>query len=311
MNDEHPQQYVLRQQQEESALPSRAEPSSVPPPEKPKTTIPSILGGASEELYEVIKRAVVDGFSEVMPLLREVITDAMQDSQEIDESEEEPEIPYRSRYDRMKLIVRLAGMLLVVVAISTLFVFLSGQIVPVTALVVFVWALSVTSYVFVRLRSTQFDGKRAAAASKALKTAWAVGVVVALVLLMAVLSFLKVNVALGFVYAVLSLILMYFSAREVYKWSELWIYREGTQLIADRPPSNFFFLKPFHKVLMLQKVTHADIKTTWLDTKLGFDRVNINVEGDDEEEKYWNTLAYIIDGLQLIRSVNQGAQQAR
>lgn len=312
MSHETPSRYVLRKPEEPSSSSTPTQPLPVitaPVPIPTAPTIPSSVELNSEGLYIVIKQAIVDGFSELKPLFRELITEAIQASQEIDESEEEPEITYRSRYDRMKLIVRLTSILLVVAALSTLFILLSGQIVSVTVLVIVVWAISGGSYVFVRRRSDQFDGKRAVAAARALKTAWIVAVIIAFVLLIAVLGFLKVNIALGLIYGGLSLILMYFTAREIYKWSELWIYREGTQLVADRPVSNFFFLKPFHKVLLLQKVNQAELATTWLDTKLGYDRVMLNVEG--ELDKYWNTLTFIVDGPQLIRSVNQGAQQAR
>lgn len=130
---------------------------------------------------------------------------------------------------------------------------------------------------------------------------------VALITLTATIFVLVSANFMAWLFPVVSLILLatwYVSAREHFRWKNLWLRRSGGILYADKTPSRFFLIFDEGKTLQLNKVISADKKNGLLETFFPFDRVKIDTASD--QDQYWHHLHFVVNGEQFVKAVNQG-----
>lgn len=129
---------------------------------------------------------------------------------------------------------------------------------------------------------------------------------------------LGMPIALG--YIALCIGLCYFAAREYFKWSHLYIVRNGGTLRAVRPKNDFFFLAEVNRYLNLRTVVGAKESAPWIMRSFGISRIvmqlqetsSTNTEEDDKSDDKddvddWRELPWTADGPQLIKALIQGS----
>jgi len=278
------------------------------PSTTPTTPLP--VKSATDDTYETMKRAFKDAVFELKDVLASIIADGIRAAEAINVAEEEPYIGYRERYQRIKFVLLgLVPSILVGVIISASLVLLSGHILATTTALVFIWAVGVVTRLLIERRQAKSDAKNIKVLTTTLRLIWYVGVIVLSGILGILLVSRGVEASFLIGYTVLAIILLYVIAREHYKWSALWIYREDIFLIAARPLSKRFFLKEFYEQLMLQELVDNKKTPTFVEGVFKIGRVFLNVPGD--EDNYWNTLSFIKNPNQLIAAANQGSKKSR
>jgi hypothetical protein len=134
---------------------------------------------------------------------------------------------------------------------------------------------------------------------------------------------LQLGGPVGLGYLAVCIGLVYFAAREYYKWSHLYYVRVGGVLKATRPKKNFFFLTVVDRNLNLRTVVGISETATWIMRVFGISRIIIELQetnsADPEEDSSseddnskknkskWRKLSLMRNGERLIATVNQGS----
>lgn len=146
----------------------------------------------------------------------------------------------------------------------------------------------------------------------------------------------NIGMIIALVYIGVCVVIVYYAAREHFKWAKLYIIREGGILRAVRPDNNFFILAEINAVLNLRTVVSAYETAPWLMRVFGISRIVTKLQetnkedseesgggsGSDENDKKSKKLRWKADtfdfklmrwtknGNQLIESISQGSGMA-
>lgn len=245
-----------------------------------------------------MRLALTDFLHEEEDFLVSIFAKAMGTTERVS-STYEPDIPYEERYSVWKFVLRLIPLGIIAVASSAFFGLFSGHIFITLATVVVMWGLAIAARAFISHQLEQMNGRH----SRKYTLLW-------LVLILGLgsagsltLHLHQVDFVLSLGYLIFSVIVGYFILREQYKWGMLLLYREEAQLKAYRPRSDVYFLKPVDESLDLSKVDNYSIKSNWLESRIGIDKISIDAPG--EKDEYWNTLTFIKNVQQLTSMLNQ------
>ena len=310
-NDDIPTQPLPTQPSEPRSEEPPKSPHDPPPNEAYVTyqrVVKDAMIDAATELRPMFPELIQQSVTELRPMLAELLNELVERLKPIDEYADEPDIAYQHRHHWMKIVVVLLVPFVVVFAASTLFVLLSSNMAATLLGVILLWGGATSSYIAIsRKTSSRPMNTPLSPAHRAMKGAWTVGILIVVLLFAIVLGIAEVDPVITYIYIALSLIVMFFSAREYYKWSELWIYKSGGTLIALRPGRRLFLLPAFQQNLPLRQVTNSALETSIVGIWLKYDHVMINAA--DDEDLYWNNLHFIIEGQRLLAAVNQGKQR--
>jgi hypothetical protein len=141
----------------------------------------------------------------------------------------------------------------------------------------------------------------------------------------------NIGMIIASVYIGVCVLIVYYAAREHFKWAKLYIIREGGILKAVRPASTFFLLAEVNEVLILRNILNVKETAGWFMKALGISRIVISLQdspnadsqqnaddsqkdGNGKKPKHgafnFDLMPWTKNGNQLIAALSQGIVQA-